>query len=122
MTPNEEARQILDTIVAFMSRPDLEDDTLAMLIAKQSLWWILTALRGPDTYDDTLKELTTARIRGAIGLKLNSDMLFMSSKSTPEVLEEDTQSHFLYHYNEAVEALHVLFPERFPTPKVKEVK
>ena len=59
-TPVTNVRQLLDTIVTVLNGPRTE--------AKQ-LWNVLTALRGPDSDSSYLKDLTTARIRGAIGLK-----------------------------------------------------
>ena len=61
-TPVTNVRQLLDTIVTVLNGPRTK--------AKQ-LWDVLTALRGPDSDSDSsqLKDLTTARIRGAIGLK-----------------------------------------------------
>lgn len=88
------------------------------------LWDILSALRGPDIlYPPVLvrelKELTTARIRAAIGLRDNTTACFMVSldplspenrSSRDSILKELTSlTHFRWHYQEAVKAIRELF-------------
>lgn len=80
------------------------------------LWYILTALRGPDSSYDTVKNLTTARIRGAIGLQSGNPggatvctkcPLFTVEFNRDEkaLLSREQSSHFLTHYDMAVKAL-----------------
>ena len=78
------------------------------------LWYIVSALRGPDTPDtlpDTfiLKQATTEQIRGALGFNNNSQFIVSSFKRTyvPSTLVE-ADSHFHVHYIMAVDALRTL--------------
>jgi len=99
ITREQEAKQLLERLVDFMnSKSDMPS---------LDLWNILTALRGPDSEDDFLKNKTTARIRGAIGLDPRG-LFFRVSTEKPCTLnfnEMDAQDHFRIHYNNAIRSL-----------------
>ena len=60
MTKRErEAKKLLQNLVKFLNKADG---------AAEQVWDILTALRGPDSNDEGLKNLTTGRLRSCIGL------------------------------------------------------
>jgi hypothetical protein len=115
------AKQMLTEIVNFLNKED-EASTI--------LWDILAALRGPDKYSPGLvvKELTTARIRGMIGLNrlgliispcvpIASDFknygdavektksALDPSKIAARGLEAPYDIHFVRHYASALESL-----------------
>ena len=78
------------------------------------LWSILSALRGPDSEDFQVKSLTTARIRGAIGLSedtVGTFAIINSKKLSAEELKQMQQilwkdgCHFGNHYRDAVRAI-----------------
>jgi hypothetical protein len=110
MTTNEELRAALDTIIKAAS------DRHGLPHA----WDIITALRGPDTdIHNSLKELTTCRLRGILGLDEGSRYAI----SAPSPLDEreiryrnyllDTHnkqfgSHFLNHFTCAMESAKAL--------------
>jgi len=110
-------RETLDSIVKILKGPRTE--------AKQ-LWDILTALRGPDSDNNDLKAITTASIRGAIGLNQNNvgaitnnekpfgaDLdLNAGSQGYYEIADklranfrDQAQFHFISHYRAALTAL-----------------
>jgi hypothetical protein len=115
----ERVRAVIAEIVDIMSAseyspllsgPSNDDDRLA-----DNLWSILTALRGPDTQNRLLKDLTTARVRSAIGLEPNwlftvslpKDTLLSVTKISdvfPYILNRE-YGHFISHYNAAYGAL-----------------
>jgi hypothetical protein len=90
----------------------------------EKIWNIVSALRGPDAtkfndnfpHDiDTLKELTTGRIRGLIGHCSNSGAVIHSEPLTEEEIEERDKlliafsdaygDHFYHHFIRALIAL-----------------
>lgn len=88
----------------------------------EQLWDIITSLRGPDSSSNPLKDVTTTRIRGALGLTMNSDFAVVSKKSPtgsddpaldldfflPKLKAEfggSVQYHFVAHYIRALRAL-----------------
>ena len=84
------------------------------------LWHILTALRGPDHHENTnrLKDTTTARIRGFIGLKPYNTSFGATIQNTPladyrRIQRDDCLSsaddHFRSHYNRAVASIQDLY-------------
>lgn len=58
------AKRILKDIVEIFNTDVNHSSTVA-----NNLWAVLSALRGPDNSDYSLKQETTAKIRGAIGIK-----------------------------------------------------
>ncbi len=77
------------------------------------LWEILTALRGPDSGDEVLKDNTTAKLRGALFHKLaRANGAISLERSIPEHVEhidpDGKEFHFLSHFNRAVEAFRKL--------------
>jgi hypothetical protein len=105
-------RQTLDTVVRVLNGPN-----------GRQLWHILTALRGPDNGSISLKSTTTAEIRGAIGIKgfftgavcTNYGAFGKDIQGEPVNIRDtifqklrdqyDVESHFAYHYAEALIAL-----------------
>lgn len=65
---NVSAEYMLRLIVKFLNRRDQESE---------NLWYVLSALRGPDKDRDykKIKYITTARIRGVIGILPWADCL-----------------------------------------------
>jgi hypothetical protein len=86
-------KALLDEIVAFLNEDTGESG---------HLWSILTALRGPDDGDWELKQTTTARLRGAIGLTINGGIDI--SLEPPERFQGGL-THFHAHYNHAFDIL-----------------
>lgn len=92
----------------------------------RNLWAVLSALRGPDSANYTLKQETTSKIRSVIGILNDNNVSIDSMRSKPESLVsfvsqlkpidnylsekdiEEVQTHFASHYRYAVEALEKL--------------
>ena len=102
-------KQVIDTVVRVFNGPRAE---------AKLLWDILTALRGPDSNDDDLKAITTAPIRGVIGIKSAGNTGVIVSDARPFgtdldfyvivdqlMREHKAQAHFASHYRAAVAAL-----------------
>lgn len=105
-------KQLIDSMVSFLNTRPREEAHL--------LWDILSALRGPDAaHSEVLKEITTARVRGAVGLKPTSFAIV----DTQEPIYKDmnvwdmttelsrlyrAEYHFAKHYGNAVKALKAL--------------
>lgn len=60
---------------------------------------LLSAMRGPDNEDESLKEITTARIRQAVGWRCG-----IMREGAPENVERG-EPHFVAHINNAKRAL-----------------
>lgn len=90
------------------------------------LWEIIVALRGPDSLNSwyegaglvELKELTTGRIRGFLGLSALSRWIHCREKPlSPALLKRRDEilhsggvpEHFVAHYGAAVAAIKILF-------------
>jgi len=79
-----------------------------------SLLDVLATIRGPDCFDTDLKQRTTARIRGAIGIKSGA---YLDVRPWSEITDSDLcpykdtyfdKLHFGYHVKAAVEGLRKL--------------
>jgi hypothetical protein len=84
------AKRLLAEIISFIN-----EDTES----SHRLWSILTSLRGPDNMDKKLKSVTTARIRGRIGLKsymfdISNEPLVSSSVVATDYLNNVDIYHF----------------------------
>lgn len=107
------ARKMLAQIVKFLQVGDEES---------ADLWNILTALRGPDSGNNELKQATTSRLRHVIGLReYNYDSFLRYFTTSPEPLMKcqhgDGKSvHFVSHFNSAVDAL-----DKFNRQEQKEI-
>lgn len=86
----------------------------------QKLWYVLTALRGPDSGNTQIKQLTTAIIRNKavprltrrIGADIKKGEANLDNiKTVAELTKEST--HFLRHAEDAIEALGIA--EKIPT-------
>ena len=100
------AKSVLDGLVSFLNQKTPET---------AYVWWILTALRGPDDGSMCLKDETTSRIRHAVGLQASRQ--FIVEGGSPLGLDQDSPSstvkrrypraehHFLNHYEKALNAL-----------------
>ena len=107
--------QVIDTVVRVLNGPRDE--------AKQ-LWDILTILRGPDNDDGYLKVITTAPLRGAIGIRpgasgaiVNNSKPFAANLDVTEggqdwypmldtlAKKHNAQYHFSVHYRAALNTL-----------------
>jgi hypothetical protein len=109
---NRRAVQLLDRLVTALNQQGK---------ASEDLWNIVTALRGPDNDHNHLKELTTQRIRAAIGLREGfTGGVFLarpSALSTDEIAtrnryfetDELIEHHFKVHYYRAVDAISRLY-------------
>lgn len=99
-------------------------DVLALLVeylnvqttGTKRLWWVLTALRGPDNESSAAKDATTAVIRHAIGLRQgvgNGAVVREDSEAAVALRDEirlnrtATGYHFIMHASEAFEALNL---------------
>ena len=90
------------------------------------LWAVITALRGPDGDDITssLKDVTTARIRGILDLEDKSVIVSVYPLTEVQIerrdqLLEECSSHFAQHFQEAIHALELLgyeVPEKEKLP------
>jgi hypothetical protein len=95
------AKKMLDAVVKFLNVQDGES---------LRLWTILTALRGPDQYNEDLKSKTTSRLRHAVGLKKNINFSTSDERLSRYPVDMFSQErrelwHFIYHFNEAVKVL-----------------
>lgn len=116
MTSNE----ILETVISYLNHGDHGE-----------VWAILSALRGPDSGNDELKYLTTARIRAVLGLQVCGLMVNYHPLNDEQKVERDrllsrASPHFTRHYQEAVVEIrkakgYDLFEER-AAPKVDFTK
>lgn len=107
--------QVIDTIVRVLNGPRDQ--------AKQ-LWDVLTVLRGPDNDDSELKAITTAPLRGAIGIRpgasgaiVNNKQPFAANLDVTEggqdwyamldtlAKKHNAQDHFGTHYRAALNTL-----------------
>lgn len=110
-TAEKTAQSILKDIVDFINTADTYDAS--------NLWFVLSALRGPDdsgnVQGDKLKDFTTARIRSAIGLKphysdyfkpftVNEDGKGVMRHGTM-IYDHKVSFHFANHVEQAVSAL-----------------
>lgn len=105
-------RQMLDEISAFLSNPDVKD------LEKHRLWDVLSALRGPDSYNEDYKNASTCLIRyHALGNVLNN-FTWVVKKDLPQLVKlrkemsvaltaaNDTNDiHFIVHNIDAFRAL-----------------
>lgn len=107
------ARKMLASIVKFLQVGDQES---------VDLWAILTALRGPDSGDDELKQATTSRLRHAIRLREYESGPFWSHFCTSQGpltkinYSSDKSPHFVGHFNSAIEVL-----QKFNQQEQKEI-
>lgn len=94
------AKRLIKQIVRFVGQDNREAD---------NLWAILTSLRGPDHGDQLIKWVTTAALRGAIGINGRILGVDVNSLQYPELLPVSIvypeDGHFQYHHNRSVEAL-----------------
>ena len=108
-------KQMLDSIISFLNNAPYEES--------RQLWDVLTALRGPDDNNTGLKSVTTARIRGVLGLRPNGASGAVVDNGAPvhseasgydmfyklkESVNESVLYHFAKHYAHAVAALRAL--------------
>lgn len=110
--PTQTAKQMIDSIVVFLNNRTREES--------RQLWDVLSALRGPDSDDShMLKDVTTARLRGAIGLRQQSFAVVSYSEPIYKDVSgwdmsdslknsHNAQHHFAKHYSNAVQALKAL--------------
>jgi hypothetical protein len=101
-------------------KKETKDKTLEDTNNNSALWAIITALRGPDTKDDDiLKDLTTARIRGILGLENNSVVVHYEPLTDAEIVKRTALlnqrltplwcgDHFAEHFRNAVMGLKTL--------------
>ena len=104
-----EARKAIDHVVKVLNDGGNES---------RLLWYVLTALRGPDNDDDSVKHRSTTHLRGAIGLKHCDGFVYaLVSYGKPRRFSHadegsrtstHVQYHFRNHFNAAVEALEEL--------------
>lgn len=104
------AKKVIEDAVALFNDPNG-----AAYMPSRHLWNVLTALRGPDSDNTTLKEVTTARIRGVVGMAIqfnNTGAVVSDDRSLLPELETDHKSysreptrHFQFHYGLAAKAL-----------------
>lgn len=104
------AAQLIDVIDDFLTEAYQDEGEYEFWKA----WNLLTALRGPDSGDETVKFNTTAILRGLIFPKLTKKM--MGSVLAPLVVREksslsevrfsgDEEPHFRMHIRYAMECL-----------------
>lgn len=100
-------RPLLKEIVRFLNVKD---------VAAAELWWILTALRGPDNSACTAKPATTAVIRYACGLAQGvGNYATITKDSGPSVdircALDPYSDHFALHASEAFRVLGLKWTE-----------
>jgi hypothetical protein len=106
-TPMQTGRRLIDDLVKFLNHPTLPYDmTNSVYAAREHVWNVLTALRGPDSDNYNVKCVTTSRLRGALGL--SGEDLAIVHYGTPAEKAEDVNYHFNIHYERALEALKAL--------------
>jgi hypothetical protein len=108
-------KQMLDSIISFLNNAPYEES--------RQLWDVLTALRGPDDNNTSLKSITTARIRGVLGLRPNGAAGAVVDDGVPihndasgydmfyklkETVDNTVSYHFAKHYAYAVATLRAL--------------
>jgi len=105
--PLTEARETLKEVVRMLNKGNE---------GSRALWLVLTALRGPDDGDLNLKARTTARLRGAIGLRespgtyIGAHVIKTKREELPEADYGPLGTgHFATHYIMAVRALNELY-------------
>lgn len=84
--PKPTVKSVLADVVAMLNSPDERSGW--------QLWAVLTALRGPDNNNCNLKNLTTASIRGILGLQDNRGGGFVVTDKPP--IEKDTPDYLIY--------------------------
>lgn len=107
----KEVNEMLHQLVRVLNKPTA---------SSRWLWNVLTALRGPDKSNTGYeKNLTTARLRGALGL--NGHVGFEISHSElitrleSELPDQTVGAHFRMHHNDAVNSLRYLGFEKEET-------
>ncbi len=96
----KQVKKLIESLVSYInSRPGYE--------TSRDLWAILTALRGPDSNQNELKDITTARIRFAIGLDDSGQGFIVHAGRPLKKYETGLQdsSHFFTHSDLAIGAL-----------------
>jgi hypothetical protein len=107
--PAPTVKQALSVVVAVLN---------GLRAEAKPLWDILTALRGPDDGNPDLKQITTATVRGAIGIMSGGNTGAIVSNQRPfgadldrflltDRLQNEHKAayHFVSHYREALIAL-----------------
>jgi hypothetical protein len=90
---------------------DLVDFLNTMTNESKKLWWVLTALRGPDTDSERQKSATTSVIRHAVGLREWVGNGATTNPDSHDALVHRTNSfspndyHFKLHAKKAFETL-----------------
>lgn len=103
--PEATAKEVLKAVNTWADNAELKQ-------AKQ-LWFILTALRGPDNGSDNLKSATTALVRGYslpdLARRGGADYQYVEEPDIRELAEGvqkyDGQRHFLTHIWRAAQSL-----------------
>lgn len=117
--------EITDALKQLNSKAAMRDNGQILV------WDIITALRGPDCSNERLKELTTAKIRKAIGLTgaampgyvvAKDEYLTTDEKRELDVLLRDAGAHFTMHYANAVEAIKELYGINISQPRPIDIK
>lgn len=106
LSSEEKVKRVLTAVNKVLG--DAKDKTAA-----RNLWNILTALRGPDSDNTTVKQYTTAQIRYLVGeisktpfAHTNVGAIVQEFKPTQFGKHKDTNDHFRAHIRYALEALH----------------
>ena len=87
----------------------LEKAKCNVVFSDNLVWNVLTALRGPDSDNDELKDLTTRRLRymvfphGLVGLNREEPLSTKEVLHRNQLLEND-KFHFKYHFQDALRA------------------
>jgi len=109
-TKEKGVKEVIDEIVNYLNNQSIKTED------RTAVWYILTALRGPDPdCPFLLKKATTEKIRGAIGLKdelgfdvsyefdyTEKDVVSYIGKFRPQYTFSDSlMTHFSSHYEKA---------------------
>lgn len=112
-----ETRKVLQDVVEFLNTFSPE---------AKKLWWVLTALRGPDNESVGMKGATTAVIRYAVGLDDevgNGATVHGDLATGPELRaklnDNGREYHFKIHNRMAFEALGLSWEDRNPSLEEK---
>jgi hypothetical protein len=117
-THRERAIAVIKEIADLMNEPN--EGSCCPLSPVESMWSIISSLRGPDSASHHIKDLTTARIRAAIGIKRRGYINIVNEPLIPysDLTHEPSMSgHFGAHYDAAYHALLSLGFTNVSSPK-----
>lgn len=112
MTPEKRAERVKEIEQKLTIKELLS--IVATRCGNPNVWFIISALRGPDTDNFKLKWLTTSRIRGILNASdnwifVNKTPLSLLERKKRDLLLAQAPAHFAQHYALAVNAIHQIY-------------